>query len=496
MRDKAHAQAAIVVLACVLLWTLVPVLLLSAPHGDNVEQLNWSHSLEWGYFKHPPLPTWLLCACIELVGRSAALTYALAMSCVGAALWILWRCARLLLDRETALVALLLSSANYYLMGRGSFLNHNTVMLPFVALSAWAVLRIVQGASWRCWLLLGLAQALGLLTKYQMCLVILANGLALLSAGVHRRPGFARHAALASVATLLPLIPHALWLGSHQFSTFQYAGHSLMAQLGAGPRAAAGARFLGQQVGRLAPAALACALALGLEALRRRRKDPGAVDQPAAPPRSDARQARAMALLALTPLATIMLLCLCLGVAPQNHWGASSTLLIPLMLCHALRRAAPWPLGATAVATATVHLGAVIWNVFVWAYNPGPHHAFAARPLAALAQAYWTAHHSSPLKVLLGAGWEAGSISLYLPGHPAVVPGADRAQAPWVDPQQARGCGALVIGRMGTDLAQQVPAIEPGNLIDREVLSLRDSRGRESSIQVASVAPITPSACN
>ncbi len=29
---------------------------LAAP-GDNVEQLIWIHSLELGYFKHPPMPT-------------------------------------------------------------------------------------------------------------------------------------------------------------------------------------------------------------------------------------------------------------------------------------------------------------------------------------------------------------------------------------------------------------------------------------------------------
>ena len=31
-----------------------------APPIDNIEQLTWVRSLEWGYYKHPPLPTWLL----------------------------------------------------------------------------------------------------------------------------------------------------------------------------------------------------------------------------------------------------------------------------------------------------------------------------------------------------------------------------------------------------------------------------------------------------
>ena len=28
-----------------------------APPTDNIEQLTWVRSLEWGYYKHPPLAT-------------------------------------------------------------------------------------------------------------------------------------------------------------------------------------------------------------------------------------------------------------------------------------------------------------------------------------------------------------------------------------------------------------------------------------------------------
>ena len=83
------AAALSVVFACALIWSALPSVLLSAPHGDNVEQLNWAHAIQWGYFKHPPLPTWLLRAGIEVFGASAPLTYALAMACVAIALLLI-----------------------------------------------------------------------------------------------------------------------------------------------------------------------------------------------------------------------------------------------------------------------------------------------------------------------------------------------------------------------------------------------------------------------
>jgi 4-amino-4-deoxy-L-arabinose transferase-like glycosyltransferase len=472
----------------------VPALLLSAPHGDNVEQLNWSHGAAWGYSKHPPLPTFLLRSAIDVFGRSATLTYALAMACVAAALFALWRCARELLDRRAALVALLLSSANYYLMGRGSFLNHNTVMLPFVALSALAVLRIVAGATWRAWLLLGLVQALGLLTKYQMGLVCGANVLALVAAGVHRRPGFLRHAALASGATLFPLVPHALWLASHQFSTFHYAGQSLLAQLTPLARLRGAGAFLGQQVGRLAPALIAAGIAWAIDAAGSGR---GSADlpRPAAETVASPGALRALAAMALAPLAGIVLLTLGFGVAAQNHWGASTTLLIPLYGCAALPRIFDRSTRAAAFSVIVVHAGAIAWNIWVWAFNPGPHHSFAARPLAAMALDYWTRHASGKVPLVVGADWEGGSIAIYLPGQPAVVPSADWTLAPWVDPALARGCGALVIGASGAPLSAQASGLAGSTLGDPQTISVRDRMGRDSSVQLAFVAPQAGAAC-
>jgi 4-amino-4-deoxy-L-arabinose transferase-like glycosyltransferase len=477
-------------LLCALLvafvWSALPGLLLSAPHADNVEQLNWSHSFEWGYFKHPPLPTWLLRAAIELVGRSAFITYALALACVAVTLLIVWRCARLLLDRDAALVALLLTSADYYLMGRGSFLNHNTVMLPFVAASAWAVLRIAQGAGARAWLLLGLVQALGLLTKYQMAVFIAAAGVALLAAGVRRRPGFASGTALCAAATIVPLVPHAMWLLQHRFSTFQYASHSLLADLGIADRIRQLLSFAVQQVGRMAPALAALGAALAID--RARRKD--RADDPAAPPAdSSVRLERPLWILALMPFAVVLGLCLFAGVAPQNHWGATTTLLMPLAAVVWLRKRRLPAVATAAIAVVGAHAAAVIWNVVVWAAAPGPHHSFAAQALAALAEQHWNAHAAGRIRVVIGPDWEAGSIALNLPSRPMVLTSGDRSQEPWVTDELIDRCGALVVWQSGHEARDQVGAAFAARIAATGHLETDVPRGLISSIEAGVIAP-------
>ena len=478
---------ALYLLLLVLLWSALPAWFQSVPHADNVEQLAWAHSWEWGYVKHPPLPTWLLRGAVCLFGPSAVLTYALAMACVAAALALLWRAARELLDARAALLVLLLSSANYYLMGRGSFLNHNTVMLPFVAGSAWAVLRIgrdAQGAAWQAWLLLGLAQALGMLTKYQMAPIIAANALALAAQGVLRQPRPWRNAALAVLATVLPLWPHLRWLQAHEFSTFTYAGQSLLADLPALERVRRALGFLLQQLGRFAPAIAAAGLAAWIA-----RRAGGAAAEPAGAAAPARDGLRAVALLALFPLAAVLALTLFAGVAPQNHWGASTTLLLPLLAVAAwprLRRVSTRGLLAAVLA---VQLAAAAWFAAVGLRSTEFHFTFPARALAAASQAYWSEHSGGRLAIIAGPDWEVGAISLELATHPDVLASGDRRQAPWVDDQRLGSCGALVFWRPGLAPAQQLGDALAAHIRDARTLQAAGPHGTATALEVGFLAP-------
>jgi 4-amino-4-deoxy-L-arabinose transferase-like glycosyltransferase len=472
-----------------LLWVLVPALTQTVPHADNVEQLGWAHAPAWGYVKHPPLPTWLLAGAEQFLEPTATLTYALAMACVAGALLLLWHAARPLLGEAGAWAVLLLSSANYYLMGRGSFLNHNTVMLPWIAASAWAVMRLGRGASTLSWILLGLAQGLGLLTKYQMAIVIAANFAALLALGVHRRPGFLRGMVLATAATLLPLLPHLAWLQAHQFSSFGYAGHNLLADLPWVARPGKALAFLAQQIGRLAPALLIFA-ALAWSARRQLRPQALAHGDPHADAKRPAQgQAlRAVAWLALLPIALILGLVLFAGVAPQNHWGDAATLLLPLL---ALVR---WPAVAASpqrvlMLTLAVHALAAGWSVVAARTDGAFHHRFPATALAAQAQALWTARAGGAVPLVAGADWEAGSIALALPGHPASLPGGDPRQLPGFDANGLAACGTLLVWRLELPAADQLGAVLAAKVVEPQELTAPDPRGRPYSLMAAVVPP-------
>jgi hypothetical protein len=169
--------------------------------------------------------------------------------------------------------------------------------------------------------------------------------------------------------------------------------------------------------------------------------------------------------------------------------------LIPLLGVSRLGPPARLSLRAAFVATALCHATAIAWNVVIWKVDPGPHHRFAARALAAQAQQHWSSRQTGPIRLVIGPDWEAGSIALYLPERPAVLPNADWRQAPWLDRDLLSRCGALVIARTGVALEQQLSVPEVAKARDLTILKATDSQGRESAIQAALIEPAAANAC-
>ena len=130
-------------------WMILPGLLLFAavwlpylaltslsPPTDNIEQLNWVRSLEWGYYKHPPLPTWLLWLPVQIFGWNAWTSYGLGAAFNLASMGLLWRLTAQIRGSAFATVALLAALCiSYYSAGLNAY-NHNTMLTFWSTASA------------------------------------------------------------------------------------------------------------------------------------------------------------------------------------------------------------------------------------------------------------------------------------------------------------------------------------------------------------------------
>ena len=127
-----------------LLWTVLATISHRAPPWDNVEQLVWMQSLEWGYYKHPPFPTWWVHGWTSLLGRTMWVLFFAAQLSVVLMLFFVWRIALMVTSPARAFAAIVLTSLLIYHGVHGIMANHNTLQLMPVGLLLWLSLLAVR----------------------------------------------------------------------------------------------------------------------------------------------------------------------------------------------------------------------------------------------------------------------------------------------------------------------------------------------------------------
>ena len=444
--------------AFVVLWALWAALFNTAQFGDNLEQFNWTHSLEWGYFKHPPMPTWLLGGLIHLFGPWRWWAVTLAALCAIATAALTWDIARQLLGVRAAAAALLLWSLQQCFAQRVQLYNHNTVLMLFIAAAVWSALRARRGGpAW--WAATGLFAGAALLSKYQAA-VPLAGLLATLAWTGQLKGGAQRRGLVLAVAlALVAFAPHIVWVMHHNYTTLRYASQSFEPEGGGGHRLWVLGAFALNQL-RMVFAALVTALVCGL--LMRGRTVPQTASEAASamPP----TEVRAWMIgLLWGPLALLALLALAGGITLRNHWGVQTMQFLSLWLVWR------WPRALSADPRRLVAVGLVmhLLSLALYAVQQRDPDAilssrrmdtvYPAQRMADVAMAEWHKATHCPLHYVAGPSFQAGLVSLYSGGTAVVV--EDSSESPWVDPAQMLKEGTLYVVEGDEPLPDGVTAV-------------------------------------
>ena len=423
-------------------WVTLGAAVNTAQWGDHFEQFVWAHSFEWGYYKHPPLPTWLLAAAITVFGPSPYWAYALAGLCTAGTAGFTYAIGRRLLGEPLAALALLLWGLQQAFSTRAQLYNHNTVMMLAVSASAWCVLRALQSTQRRWWVAAGVAAGLAMLSKYQSVVPLAGILVALLLAGELASRRTRAGVALAAAAAALVFAPHLLWMLQHDFTTLRYAAQE-GPPLSWSERGFSVVSFIAQQLRLLFPALL---LALLLWLLPGLRKPPGLEAD-----HTGARWRRAwfVGLIAF-PLVVTLLTCPAFGLRLQNHWGYQCLQFVALWLAWCLRNVLQRSPRTIIMLTLLVQaVSMTVASVPSWTRETEPGRRvdgqYPARRLAAAVQADWRSATDCPLRLVVGPSFEAGMVSVYSPTAPKVLEGGDFHKSPWVRPDELQRDGAVYV---------------------------------------------------
>jgi 4-amino-4-deoxy-L-arabinose transferase-like glycosyltransferase len=208
------------------LWTFILINLKAAQdvHMDVAEAWGWGQKFLWGYGKHPPLSGWVAGLWFTVFPPTDWATYALAMATVSTGMVICWLIALRVVDARRAFLVVVMVALYPIFNFKGFKYNPDLLQLVTLPLLVLAYLNAFEKRSWQSGVLLGLAGALALMTKYWVLTMIGAIGLAAL---IHpeRMRFLSSPAPWAAIATMVvAMIPHIVWLADAHFVPLTYAG--------------------------------------------------------------------------------------------------------------------------------------------------------------------------------------------------------------------------------------------------------------------------------
>jgi len=501
------------VLAClaamVCLWTVLCAVSHKAPDLDGMEELVWAASLELGYTKHPPLPSWFMHLATELLGRPIWLPFLMGQLFSALGLWFVWKLGCEMTTRHLALMATLLVSTTAYFSLRGTIYNHNTAQLWSIACATWLLYRALRDQRLRDWFWLGLVCALAMMTKYSALIQFAAFCLAMLAAGSFRDARTWRGLGVALAAFLVGVSPHLAWLVQHHFEPLLYADASI-----AVPSRLESLSlmldFILDQAGRLAPMVLVLA-AWAVWQRRKGYRSPGfpANDdrfQPAAP--GPLRYFHAFApgdrrfllWVGLAPFLSTLLVSAVLGTRLEASWASTFFILFGFYAAWWLHGPQGLQLRRILILAAAAHAAmavgyAVARGPLAWEAGRAARSTYPGPELARIVLAHWNEHQPGrPLRVVVSNTWMGGNIAVHVGERTRVFIDADEAESPWFAPGEALACGAVVAF---SEKGRAAPAPAVRALYDaapwKGVTELRWSSERSPMIDLHwAVLPATP----
>ena len=430
-----------------------------SPPVDNAEQLSWVRSLEWGYYKHPPLPTVLLWPWVQAFGLNEWASYLAGALTTCVALLLSRRLLRELAGSHVANLATLGTLCIGYYNGRLNYYNHDTVLMLAVAAAAWCCWRAVEHRSRRAWLGLGLCLGLGALAKYQIALAVLSVGAYWAWQGGWRDALHRRGLIQAALLAALLLSPHVLWMVANDFQPLHYASHNSDAPSYLQCSADA-LRWIGDQLTQVLPALL---LGGGLLAFSRPAAganvgDTGltsAADVVDGTAQAE-RRARVSAFLfcfGALPLLAMAVIGLTFGVRLHMNWATAFMTLtcgwLMLRVGAARWQAVRWHHALAAFIAVQLLLAALDWSASARgtpAFDQRRSRDFASQRLADEVGPPARAELGGPVRVIAGPQRLASVLALRLAERPLVLIDGRYEISPWIPSELASRCGVLWVG--------------------------------------------------
>ncbi len=412
-------------------WTLIPYLAHHAPPLDATEMYGWSLSFEWGFYKHPPMPTWLVAAVQMFVGKNMLSLFLCASLVISATYWsVAWLAGRFLSEKE-AIVALFLYALTIYCHLWSTDFNHNQMQMPFWALSLVCLIKTLDAGStkWAC--ILGVVMGLNALSKYTAAFIVPCAIFLLLISPTWRQKLNWQMIAIASTSFFVVFGPHLYWLTQHDFMPFHYVGERFDEMKDS-------SRFLDllDYLGNIALAHL-CLIIAALYLLKEKRKSSAILKQ----------DQLFIWVLGVGPV--VLTIGVGIFVPLYYRWVIPMLPMVTIVAAMLLRGRLEY-LYSKKSFLLFIALEIIFGAAYLYKDKINPQQSARANyPAPEIAQAVYQEWHllypTYPLKIVSGGEWQAGFVSLFSPDKTYVYTHADSVITPWIKESDVQDCGMVMM---------------------------------------------------
>ncbi len=421
-----------------LFWTLVPMLAHHAPPLDATEMYSWSLSFQWGFYKHPPMPAWIVGLVQMIVGKNILSLFLCASMAISASYFcVAWLANRFLSEKE-ATVAVFLYALTIYCNIWSTDFNHNQIQMPFWALSLVCLVVCLDTGSKKWALVLGVVMGLNALSKYTAAFIMPSTIVLLMLSPYWRRNFNMTQLCIASIAFLVVFSPHLYWLTQNHFMPFHYVGERFDEMKNTN-------QFLdlADYVGNILLAHV-CLILVSLFLMQKK-------------------------LLANTFAKNDQIFIWILGVGPvlttivlglfvplYHRWVIPMLPMITIVFAMLLKGRFAFLYNKKAFIF-FVALQILLGLAYLYKDKINPNQSARGNyPAPELAQAIYEKWHvlypDKSFKIVSGGEWEAGFVSLYSPDKTYVYTHADSVITPWISEKNANDCGMVMLSPSASDL--------------------------------------------
>lgn len=185
---------------------------------DQAQQLLLSQDLAWGYGAQPPLYAWIVHTLFSLTGPNLGVLLGLKALLLGTMLLGAFQVARTLgledSQQQAALVGFAFIPQIVWEAQRD--LTHSVLATVLGMWTLWAFLALRRAPNIRSYLMLGVLMALGVMSKYNYLIFLVALLVAGFATASYRPRVWNPKMLLSLLVAVCILLPHLAWIVSHQ----------------------------------------------------------------------------------------------------------------------------------------------------------------------------------------------------------------------------------------------------------------------------------------